>query len=319
MVEIVIFNPKPQHYAAAIRERMPNTIVHAAETLPDALACCANADVLVALAPDIPDALIAAMPKLRWVQALTTGVDNLLTTPSLAPDVRISSARGIHGPQMAEMAFVHMLTLSRDLPRMSTNQSQARWERWPQRLLFGKTAVLVGVGSISEETAQRCKAFGMHVTGISDSRTEAPGFDRIAKRSALLHEASQADFLIVLVPLDASTKGMIGADVFAAMKPTGIVINLARGPVVDEAALIAALREHQIGGAGLDVLDPEPPSPDNPLWHMPNVFITPHVGGMSDTYAQQVTPLLLLQHGRAHLLVRRTKGLDRGHGCTEHA
>jgi phosphoglycerate dehydrogenase-like enzyme len=113
------------------------------------------------------------------------------------------------------------------------------------------------------------------------------------KRSQLREAAALADFLIVLVPLSAATRHMIDTDVFAAMKPTAILINLARGPVIDELALIRALEAGQIGGAGLDVFETEPPADGSPLWDMPNVIITPRIGGMSDVYATQVLPLVV--------------------------
>jgi phosphoglycerate dehydrogenase-like enzyme len=216
-----------------------------------------------------------------------------MAMPNLPADVIVTSGRGIHGPQMAEMAFLYMIALSRDFPRMLANQKRAVWERWPQRLLLGKKAVLLGVGSISEEVAARCKAFGMRTVGISSGRSEAPGFDMVLPRTALQDAVADADFLIVLVPLSPETRHMVSQDVIAALPAHAILINLARGDVVDEAALIAALQAKRIAGAGLDVFAVEPPVPDNPLWQLENVIMTPRVGGMSDVYRQQVLPVLL--------------------------
>jgi len=232
------------------------------------------------------------MPRLRWVQALTTGVDHLLGLPSLRPEMLVTNARGIHGPQMSEMAFLHMISLLRDFPGMLANQRARRWERWPQRLLLGKTAVLLGIGAISEELALRCKAFAMRVVGVSDARTEAPGFDAVLPRARLREAAAEADALVVMVPLTDGTRRMVDRGVLEAMKPSAILINLARGPVVDEVALVEALRAGRIAGAGLDVFEVEPLPPESPLWDMPNVIVTPRVGGMSDVYAQQALPLL---------------------------
>jgi len=150
----------------------------------------------------------------------------------------------------------------------------------------------VGIGAISEALATRCKAFSMRVVGVSNARTEAPGFDRVFSRADLKVAAAEADFLIILVPLQKDTFHMIDGDVVAAMKPSAFLINLARGDVVDEAALIQALREKRIAGAGLDVFSTEPLPRDNPLWSMRNVMITPRVGGMSDIYAEQIFPII---------------------------
>jgi phosphoglycerate dehydrogenase-like enzyme len=216
----------------------------------------------------------------------------LWTLKNLRPDVIITNGRGIHGPQMAELAFLFMIGLSRDYRRMDTHQRTQVWQRWAQPVLVGKTAVLVGIGTISEAVARRCQAFEMRVVGVSDARTQAPGFDSVVPRARLLEAAAEADFMIVLVPLEARTRHMINADVFAAMKPSAFIINLARGDVIDEAAMIAALEAGKIAGAGLDVYAVEPPVASNPLWTMPNVMMSPRVGGMSDIYADQILPVV---------------------------
>lgn len=176
---------------------------------------------------------------------------------------------------------------------MLGNQKQHVWEKWPQRLLLDKTAVLVGIGPIAEDLARRCKVFGMRVVGVSDARTQVDNFSRIYPRSQLACAAAEADFLIVLVPLSRATHHLVSDGILGAMKPTGIVINLARGPVVDEQALIRRLQAGRLGGAALDVFEVEPLPAESPLWDMPNVIITPRIGGQSDVYAQQVLPLVV--------------------------
>lgn len=292
-LNVLIYDKEAPAYAVAVAQEFPDVTARAATSHGTALAEAADADIIVALAHEITADLIAAAPRLRWIQALTTGTDSLMALPNLPADVIVTSGRGIHGPQMAEMAFLYMISLSRDFPRMLANQRRAVWERWPQRLLLGKKAVLLGVGSISEEVAARCKAFGMRTVGISSGRSEAPGFDAVLPRARLKDAVADADFLIVLVPLTPETRHMVNRDIIAALPAHAILINLARGDVVDEAALIAALQANRIAGAGLDVFAVEPPVPDNPLWQMENVIMTPRVGGMSDVYRQQVLPVLL--------------------------
>ncbi len=277
----------------AVRRDCPQFSFGYARNEAEALEVCAGAEVLLAMAHEVSDELVSRMPKLRYLCALSTGTDRLETLRRLKPDVLVTSARGIHGPQMSELAFLSMIALSRDFQRMQRNQHARRWERWPQRLIFGKTAVIAGIGPIAEELAARCAAFGMRVIGVSDARESAPHFERLMKRSQLRDAAALADFLIVLVPLSASTRHMISESVLAAMKPTAMVINLARGPVIDEKALIRALQAGRLGGAGLDVFETEPPAHDSPLWDMPNVIITPRIGGMSDVYATQLQPLVV--------------------------
>ena len=185
-----------------------------------------------------------------------------------------------------------MISLSRRVPEMLRNQSEAKWERWSQPILMDKTAVIVGVGQIGETLAERLRAFGMRIVGVSDARPIISGFDAVLPRARLNEAAALADFLIVLVPLTEATKHMISSEVLYAMKPTAFLINLARGDVIDEAALIRHLQAGRIAGAGLHVFAEEPPRKDNPLWSMTNVIMTPRIGGMSDRYADQVLPLM---------------------------
>ncbi len=301
MVEVLVLDQEAQFYAAELAKVAVAAQVRAATSEAEALKVCASAEVLVALAPVVTQRLISAMPRLKFIQALTTGTDNLATL-TLPADITIASMRGMHGPQMAELAFLAMMALSRDLTKMQVNQRARPWTRWPQPLLLGKAIVRVGVGTISEALAHRAKAFGMQVIGVSDARTHVPDFDEIMPRHALATAAARADFLIVLAPLTPATRGMINAGVLAAMKKSAFLINIARGPVVDEAALIMALRSGHPAGAALDVFEIEPLPATSPLWEMPNVIITPHIGGMSDIYARQALPILIenLRAWQAH-------------------
>jgi D-2-hydroxyacid dehydrogenase (NADP+) len=292
-MEILVFNPIGHVDSARLQADFPDLTIREESELERAQRVCGQAEALIGLAHFIEDPLIAAMPRLRWVCSLTSGTDHLNTLPSLKPDVRITSGRGIHGPQMAELTFLYMLGLLRQIDQIRADQQQHVWDRRHQTLLWSKTIVIAGVGAISEELALRCKAFGMTTVGVSDSRQSAPGFDEIVPRDQLIAAARRADFLVALVPLNAQTIGMFDANVFAAMKPSSIFINVARGPVVDEAALISALKEKRIAGAGLDVFATEPLPAAHPLWDLPNVIITPRIGGMSDVYDKQIHPLVV--------------------------
>lgn len=225
--------------------------------------------------------------ELRWIQSLTTGTDAILKLPALRPEVVLTSTRGMHGPQMSELVFMQMLALLRDFPRINRNQAARRWERWPQPLLLGKTIVIVGVGAISEQLAPRCKAFGMNVYGVSSASRVPAGFDGIFGRDELQSAAAKADFLVLIVPHSAQTENLIDRQVIAAMKPTAYLINVARGGVLDEDALVRALQEKRIAGAALDVFRQQPLPEDHRLWNMERVLVTPLIGGMSDIYLDQ--------------------------------
>jgi len=232
------------------------------------------------------------VPGLRWIQALTTGTDAVTGLKSLKPEVVITTNTGIHGPQMSEMTLMHMLNLTRQAATMWDNQKQGKWVRLPQIRLCDKTVVIVGVGSITEALAPRCKALGMKVHGVSSTLREVPGIDRMHPRAALEQVAAEADFLVIMVPLTPENVKLISARVIAAMKPSAYLINMARGAVVDEEAMIAALRAGKIAGAGLDTATEMPLPPDHPLWHVPNVLITPQLGGGSEVNHLLTLPIV---------------------------
>jgi phosphoglycerate dehydrogenase-like enzyme len=291
---ILLFEPDPPAelaaYATGLAREVPAAGVIAAGTMADALAAARDAVALVAKAQNVSAELVAAMPGLRWIQALTTGIDPLLRL-RLPSGLVVTSVRGIHGPQMAELTLLLMLALARGLPRMLENQRHARWRRWGQPLLAGRRLVIVGVGAIAEAIAARCRPFGIRIVGVS-GRSAAPGFDEVLPRTRLREAAATADFLVLVVPYSLDTHHLVDAEIIAAMKPNAFLINVARGGVVDEVALVEALRSRRIAGAGLDVFTSEPLAENSPLWSMDNVIVTPHIGGMSDVYAEQVLPVL---------------------------
>jgi phosphoglycerate dehydrogenase-like enzyme len=240
---------------------------------------------------NISDLLIRKAVNLEWIQALGTGVDAILGLPSLPKGVLVTSTRGIHGPQMSELAVLLMLALTRRFPDTVRNQDKSVWDRWPAELLWMKKVGIFGLGAVGEEIALRCKAFGMTVYGINRSGRGVDAVDRMFGLDGLLTVAREVDYFIVAVPLTPETRGMVGAEVVSAMKPTAFLLNLARGPVVDEKALIRALESRTIAGAGLDVFNEEPLPQGHPFWKMKNVIVTPHVGGTSTFYVSQVLPI----------------------------
>jgi phosphoglycerate dehydrogenase-like enzyme len=292
---ILIYEPDSvahvQTYAAAVTRAAPGLRLVATSERGAALAAAPTTTAVIAKAQDVLPELVAAMPALDWIQALTTGIDPLIAL-KLPRSVTVTTTRGMHAPQMAELAFLLMLSLSRNAPQLLANQREARWKRWGQHLLLGKTVTIVGVGSISEALALRCRAFGIRVLGIS-SRTSAEGFDELHPRARLREVAARSDFVVVLAPYTTETHHLIDAAVLGAMRDTAFLINIARGNVVDEPALIEALKAGTIAGAGLDVFATEPLPATSPLWTLDNVIVTPHIGGLSDIYAEQALPILL--------------------------
>ena len=291
-MRVLVLDANAAAYGAHLRAAHPAFTIDEALDETAALRQAGKAEVIIALAQHVTPALIAAAPRLAFIQALTTGTDPIHALTNLPAGIVVASGRGIHGPQMAEIAFLLMLGLARGFPRMLANQRARVWERWPQKLLTGRTAVLLGVGLIAEAIAVRCRVFGMKVIGVSAGRGDAPGFDAVMPRTALAEAAALADFLIALVPYAPDTHHLIDAKVLGAMKPDAFLINIARGNVLDEAALAESLRGGRIAGAALDVFAQEPLPAGSPLWDLPGLIITPHVGGLSDIYVQQILPLL---------------------------
>jgi phosphoglycerate dehydrogenase-like enzyme len=215
---------------------------------------------------------------------MISGTDRLERALAGRPDVVLTSARGIHGPQVTEAAIFHMLCLSRDVRRSVRAQDERRWDAWDPRVLDGRTVAIVGVGVIGEQLARACRTLGMSVVGVSRTNRAVDGIDRMYGRAELAEAAAAADFLVLTLPLDDETQHLVDARVLGAMKPTAYLVNLARGGIVDTDALVGALRSGAIAGAGLDTFDVEPLPPDDPLWQLDNVFVTAHMGGRSDRY-----------------------------------
>jgi phosphoglycerate dehydrogenase-like enzyme len=288
---LIIFHDADQ-YLAHLQKRFPTVRFHAVHHGEQAKPLIGGVEVIMGLGHHIPNALIAAAPKLKWVQALTTGTETLTAPGVLPKHVILTSTRGIHGPQMSELALLNMIALLRDFRRMQRNQAEGKWEQWNQPILQGKTVVIVGLGLLAEHLAERCKLFGMQVIGVSAGRKTAAHFDEVVPRSELAAVTARADFLMLLVPYSPETHHLVDGNVLAAMKPSAFLINLARGGVLDEAALIEHLQAGKIAGAGLDIFSKQPLPPDNPLWTMPNVIVTPNVGGRSDVFVEQTLTII---------------------------
>lgn len=232
-----------------------------------------------------------AEPKLRWVQSPGAGVDHPIWAQLLSRGVRLSSAAGIHAEPIAQYIFTYILHWERNVARHQRQQQQKHWEIIVSEDLTSKTLGIVGLGGIGSAAARVAKAFGMRVLATKRSPVEDPNVDRILKPEALAEMLSESDYVVVCVPLIQSTKGLIGAQELAAMRKSAVLINVARGDVVDETALIATLEAEAIRGATLDVVSQEPLPPDSPLWTMPNCVLTPHDAGYSPRAGERLAGL----------------------------
>ncbi len=253
----------------------------------------AEADALISFAIGLKDEFFRDAKNLKWIQCLATGVDHVLRYPSLRPGVLLTSGRGIHGAPMRETVVYLMMGVSRGVARLVADQKAHVWDRRLYSLFNGKTAVIVGVGVVGIAIGRLLQAFGMHVVGVTRTPRALEGFDETMSTERLQEAVRRADFLINVLPANADNALLFNAAVFAAMKPSAYYISAGRGQTVDEAALIAALREGRIAGAGLDVFQTEPLPTDSPFWDLPNVFITPHLGGYTSEYEDLIMPLIV--------------------------
>jgi D-2-hydroxyacid dehydrogenase (NADP+) len=285
MTNLVILVDNAETYKQVLQPMFPEVAIHAAQTEEKLDEFVEKMDILLAFF--ISDELLRRACKLQWIQSLATGVDQITSKPSLHKDVLITSTRGIHGPQMSEMAFLLMLSLSRNFPKMVLNQDMGVWERWPAKLLWQKKVGIFGLGVIGEEIARKCKVFGMSVYGIDIVRKEADSVDHFFGPQDILKVAAEVDYFIVVAPSTPQTYKIVNEKVFSAMKPNAFFINIARGELVDEDALIKALDTGNIAGAALDAFIQEPLPSNHPFWKTKNMIVMPHVGGMSDIYMEQ--------------------------------
>lgn len=276
-------------------------------------AAIGQADVLVCSGMwrnDLPQ----IAPKLKFVQSASAGTDQYDREVLKKADIRLASGQGVNANAVSEHAIALMLALLRRIPEARDNQAKRFWRGMMgdfskrEDEAGGKTAVVVGLGRIGGRIARLCKALGMNVVGVRQNVAGgAEGADEVHSFRDLKSVLPRADFLILACPLTEETRHLVDAAALALLKPTAQVVNVARGRVVDEPAIIAALQGGKIAGAALDVTAEEPLPADSPLWTMPNVLITPHTGGETHKYEDNVLDFMMeniarLQRGEAALV-----------------
>lgn len=286
---IVVPNLMPARLAE-LKRVAPDIEFIPARTVEDAAKVVGEADGVVGYcSADI----VKAGKNLRWIQVGHAGVDKDLSAELINSEIVLTNTQRLFGPQVADQAFALLLGLTRGLDRAYHGEENGksakptpRWD-WlkenvkPQEL-HGKTILVIGLGGIGTQIAKRAHAFDMRVCAVDPKDMERPDFVlRLDKPAKLMELLPQADVVVAACPLTQETRGLLGAQQFAAMKKTAYLINIARGGVVQTPALVEALEKKQLAGAGLDVTDPEPLPDGHPLWKLPNVVISPHLGGQS--------------------------------------
>ncbi|MDP6343961.1 MAG: NAD(P)-dependent oxidoreductase [Alphaproteobacteria bacterium] len=232
----------------------------------------------VLLTWDLPtDELARRAPNLKWIHIIGAGVEHLAPFDWLPAGVRLTNNSGVHLDKFADYATMALLMLHARLPKFADDQRHARWNPLFTPPIAGRTLVVVGVGKMGGVVARCGRRLGLRVLGVRRGGRPARGVDRMVEPAQLAEILPAADLVVVTLPQTPETGGLFGAEQFRRMKPGAGFANLGRGAVVDQAALAAALKEGQLSGAILDVVDPEPLPPDDPLWTAPNLTITPHI------------------------------------------
>lgn len=247
------------------------------------------------------EAIFAAAPRLEWIHARYAGLDNLLFPALIESPVPLTNGSGVFSQSLGEFVILGALYFAKYVPRMLKSKADRHWDMFDVNEISKQTLGIVGHGDIGRAAASRAKAMGMRVLALRRSTTPRAGdehVDRVFATADLHNMLPECDYVVVAAPMTAETRHMISTAEFAAMKPSAIVMNVGRGPVIDEAALVEALQSKRIAGAALDVFEVEPLAQDSPLWDMDNVLISFHTADHTKDWLNDATTFFIEQFGR---------------------
>ncbi len=266
----------------------------------------------------LPRDFAGRMPRLKWVQVMSAGVDAYLDGGLRKSPVTLTNVSGIHATPIGEFVLEQMLMFAKGAALGMELQRKREWRRFGTTVLRGKTVGVIGLGEIGREVARLSKAFGMRVIATRRStkrETRARNVDLLLPSAGLHRALAESDFVVIALPYTKQTDRVIGEAEFKTMKATAYIINIGRGRIIDEEAMIRALSEKQIAGAGLDVFATEPLPPSSKLWEMPNVICSPHISGGMEDYNGRATDLFCrnLEHFLAGRRLFNVVGKRRGY------
>jgi len=277
-------------FAAVLRERLPDRTIAVADTPAEEREYLSEARVATGFSVD--EEMLALAEHLELFACVFAGTGHLSREAFEAHDVAVTNAAGVHGPNISEYVIGAMIGHAHGFPRAKQQQARREWRSYPTTELTGSRVAVVGLGAIGRAVVDRLEAFDTETVGVRYSpekggpTDEVYGFDQI-------HEAVvDAEFVVLACPLTDATAALVDADVFRTMDTEAVLVNIARGGVVDTDALVGALRSNAIRGAALDVTDPEPLPEDHPLWGLTNVTITPHNAGHTPQYFERLADVL---------------------------
>ena len=239
-------------------------------------------------------------PGLRWVQATSSGIGEFMRRTRLdQSNIAFTTARGVHARPLAEFTLMGLLHFFRDVPYLNARKAEKHWERYTVQGLEGARILIVGLGSLGQAVAADCAHLGVEVWGTRRTAGAAPpGVSRVLGHDEILGAMSQIDALVLACPLTEQTRGLIGRAEVEALKPGAVIVNIARGQVIDETAMIEGLRSGRIRGAALDVFEVEPLPKESPIWDLPNVLISPHSASTVHAENRRIVDIFLDNLGR---------------------
>jgi phosphoglycerate dehydrogenase-like enzyme len=278
---------------------IPHYLINSAATLQ---AAPRDAEVILHWSGprDMVRSAFLASPNLRWLHSRSAGLDSMLFPELVQSPIPVTNGTGVFSQSLGEFALAVILYFAKDIRRLLRNQEACRWEQYDMEELPGQTVGIVAYGDIGRAVASRVHAMGMRVLALKRHAPSSPDpwIERFYGPDQLHAMLSECDYVVVAAPLTAETRHMISDDAIAAMKPNAVVINIGRGPVIDQAALVRALAAGKIKGAGLDVFEHEPIPPDDPIFKLPNVLISPHTADHTKDWLNQAMRFFLEQYQR---------------------
>jgi len=279
-----------EDYAAVLRERLPGATVTVARTPAEQRDLLATADV--ATGPKLSREELDLVGDLDLFACVFAGTGHLDRDAFAEHGVAVTNASGVHGPTIAEYVVGWMIAHARSFPRALEQNRDREWRAYDTRELHGSTAAVVGLGAIGRAVVERLDAFGMETVGVRYTPAKGGPTDEVYGFEAIHEAVADAEYVVVACPLTDETRGLVDRSVLRTMPTDAVLVNVARGPVVETDALVGALRRRSITGAALDVTDPEPLPADHPLWALGNVTITPHNAGYTPEYFERCAEIL---------------------------
>jgi phosphoglycerate dehydrogenase-like enzyme len=279
-----------EEYARALRERLPDLDVRVARTRGDERALVRAAPV--ATARTIDEDVLAATEDLRLFACAYAGYDHLPIDALAEAGATVTTASGVHGPNVAEYVLGALLSFVRRFPEARRRQERREWRHYQAHELAGSTVTVVGLGAIGTAIAERLAAFDVTLLGVRSSPERGGPVDEVFGPDGFQEALGRSEYLVLACPLTDATRGLVDGEAITSLGPEGVLVNVARGPVVDTDDVLEALRSNRLRGAALDVTDPEPLPEDHPLWTFGNVMITPHNAGHTPNYYERLAEIL---------------------------